>query len=235
MAQNSPEGALYLLKGHIINQENDEPVPLVTVYNKMRQRGITSDVSGKFLINFQPGDSIIFQSLGFENFVWSVDEVNTNELNVVIRMQPKTYELKSVDVIAFKTAEDFKKHILSMDMPEEKKLEIPGLDIVKQENYGEGKMVISGPVSFLYNSFSRRAIQQRQFLVTKANYEKQQLIASKYKEVVKKIIKVEDEEQLEEFMAFCKLQDSFIESANEYDLIVAVNKCYDEFKLTKNN
>ncbi|MDQ3534667.1 MAG: carboxypeptidase-like regulatory domain-containing protein [Bacteroidota bacterium] len=235
VAQKNIDREQYLLKGLIVNQENDEPLPLVTVYNITKKSGVTSDYSGKFSIKFQPGDSIIFQSLGFENLVWSTFIVSSEELYETIRMQQKTYELKSVDVTAFRTAEDFKKHILAMDMPEEKKLEIPGLNMVRPEDFsGEGKIVISGPISFLYDKFSRRAIDYKRFLVTKAGYERQQMLALKYnKEVVKKIIKVEDPDELEEFMDFCNLQDAFIDSANEYDLIVAVNNCYDEFKLTK--
>jgi len=234
-AQKVTEGDLFVLKGQVVNGENDETLPLVTVYNKTMQQGVTSNTSGVFSIKFHLGDSIVFQSLGFDNFVWKEDAVVTDELYVTIRMQPKTYELKSVDVTAFRTAEDFKKHILAMDMPEEKKLEIPGLEMIRAEPSGEGKVAISGPISFFYDKFSRRANDQRKFLITKTSYEKQQMLSVKLAEVVKKIIEVEDPEVLEEFIGFCNLHDSFIENANEYELIVAVNKCYDEFKVFKDN
>ncbi|MDQ3393172.1 MAG: carboxypeptidase-like regulatory domain-containing protein [Bacteroidota bacterium] len=233
-AQNSIHEEKYLLKGIILNAENKETLPLVTVYNKGMQQGVTSNASGIFSINYQQGDSIVFQSMGFHQLVLMGNPDSLGLSSYTVEMSPKTYELKTVDVTAFRTAEDFKKHILAMDMPEEK-LRIPGLEMIRSEPSGEGKMVISGPVSFLYDKLSRRAIDHRKFLSTKANYEKQQLLSIKYKEVIKKIINIEDPEELEEFIGYCKLEDAFIESANEYEMIVAVNKCYDEYKISKDN
>lgn len=233
-AQN--EGESYLLMGQVVNLENDEPLPFVTVYNKDQQKGVTSDTTGIFSIRYQVGDSIIFQTLGYDNFVLKTDDRTVEELSTTIKMQQKTYELRSVDITAFRTAEDLKNHIMEMEMPEEEKIEIPGLEMVRREVVaGDGVFRTSGPISALYNTFGRRAKEHRKYLVAKEGYDTQQRLDQKYNvEVVKKILKVDDPKELDEFMSFCKLQDSFIESANEYELIVAVNNCYDEFKLLKN-
>jgi hypothetical protein len=37
-------------------------------------------------------------------------------------------------------------------------------------------------------------------------------------------------EELEEFKAFCNMSDTFIIYSSEYDFILKVNQCFDEFK-----
>lgn len=230
-------GEPFLIKGLILNSENETPVPFVTVYNTTFHRVSSSDSSGFFTISANQGDSLVFTSLGYEKLITIWEAGGDPTQPYIVNIIPKVYELQSVDIHAFRTEEAFKRHILAMEIPEEEKLTIPGMEFVQPApSNGEGGVAISGPISYLSNQFSRRAKEHRKFLAAKEAYNSQNAIARKYNpEFVKNITKLEDPQELEKFMEFCKLEDSFIERANEYELIVAVNNCYIEYNQKKEN
>lgn len=228
----------FLLKGIILNSENETPVPFVTIYNTTLLRVSSSDSTGNFIINAKQGDSLAFTSLGFEKQVIVLEKGENQNQNFIVKLIPKVYELQSVDIHAFKTEEAFKRHILAMEIPEEEKLAIPGMEYVQPfpSGSGEGGVTITGPISYLSNQFSRRAKEHRKYLAAKEAYNYQNALAKKYNpEFVKNITKLEDPQELEKFMKFCKLEDSFIEKANEYELILAVNDCYNEYTQKQEN
>ena len=37
------------------------------------------------------------------------------------------------------------------------------------------------------------------------------------------------DESLDEFMIFCQFEEDFIERSNQYDLVLAINRCYTDF------
>ncbi len=224
------------VRGQVVNVENNEPVSFVLVYNSASNTGASSDSLGRFQLPMQQGDSIIFSSLGFDKLLY-IAQANdlSKKVDLMVALNIRTYELSGVDVFAFKSEEDFKKHILSMDIPEEEKpIEIPGVTYSRAAfPPGEGGIAFSGPISGLYDKYSRRGKSHAKYREAKRAYEVKELVANKLNsEVVQEITGLEGEE-LEAFLNFCKLSDAFVTNANDYELIVAVHDCFKEYKQKK--
>ncbi len=216
------------IRAKIMDSETLTEVPGVHVVNVNDDQGTVSDIDGNFSIVAFPGDSIFLSSVGYQPRYYVVGD-SVMEKSVKLLIDPATIELSSVNVFAYKSERDFKNAVIALQLPEEKttKLVIPGF------YYGPKKEVSAGvgsPISFLVSKFGKKAKQEKRFKAAKERDAYRNLINSKYnKEIVEKITGLKAE-ALKEFMDQCTLSDTFIENANEYDIIVAINNCFEEYQ-----
>lgn len=226
------------LTGQILNEENGEPVPFVHIINADSRQGTASDMDGKFNLLIEEGDTLTFSAVGYENLIFVADESRLENGYVKILLFPAITQLDQVDVFAFKDAASLKRHILSMDLPAEnnKKIHIPGAyDGPKKPvkpglDFSNG-IGFSGPISMIQNVFSKRAKEERKYHEVQQDYQKQKLIDAKFnRELVEEVTGLQDDD-LDEFMVYCnqKISTDFIIASNDYQIILAVNKCYNEF------
>ena len=88
---------------------------------------------------------------------------------------------------------------------------------------------VTGPISALYNAFSKEAKEKRKLASYRQKSTEQRIIESRYNaDIVKRLTNLNDE-GVKRFMEWCKFEDDFILKATEYDLSVAMLKCLDEF------
>ncbi len=220
------------LSGTIVD-ETDAPVPYVTISVLNRNVGVVSDAEGFFFLRFARQDTLELSTLGFEKHqLYLGDTATADNYDLNIRLSEKTYTLENITVIAYKDEEAFKRAILALDekdLPKETpKIRIPGSYDGPRIEKRAGP---ASPLSFLYDRFSKRARYEREARQAEQDYEYRKNLSSKYnRELVSKVTGLEDM-QLDEFMAQCRLEDTFIEKSNEYEIILAINQCYEDFKV----
>lgn len=227
-AQSIPPDEAIALSGVIVN-EADEPLPFVTVTNLSTQTGVVSDEEGFFFINFDKKDTLRLSSVGYQAYqLYFGDTAQANNYDLKIRLSEQTYQLENVTIFAFKDEESFKRAILAMDdLPEEEKIVVPGS---YQGPRREVKPSAANPISFIFDRFSKRARYERQAYEAQQAYAHQKVLDKKYnRDKVGKITGLTDE-QLDEFMLFCHIQSDYIERSSEYDIILKVNQCYEDFQ-----
>jgi hypothetical protein len=164
-----------------------------------------------------------------------IPDTTLEHQKIIIELSVKSYELESVNVMAYKNYDSFKKAVVDLDIPNEEKgfkLGIPS-DAHIYENKGNSTMTphmsITGPISALYNAFSKEAKEKRKLVSYRQKSMEQKIIESRYNhEVVKRLTNLNDE-GVKRFMEWCKFEDDFILKATEYDLSVAMLKCLDEY------
>ena len=226
------------VSGQVTDSVSHAPLPLVHVYAPATAQGIVTDDEGKFLITMNRSDTLVFTSVGFKKYLFYVTgEENIDVYRITIEMIPATYELEPVRVTAYRDASALKQAVLSLNIPMEKKgftLDIPSGYVVPSDgpttHTKEPAVVIRGPVSALYNVFSKEAKEQKKLAAYRTEKHDQKIIESKYNpEVVKHLTDLSDEE-VKAFMAWCIFEDTFILETSEYDLAIAVLACLDEFK-----
>ena len=217
------------LSGIIVN-EADEPLPFVTVTNLATQQGVVSNQEGFFYLTFPAHDTLQLSAVNYEAYtVYFGDTAQATNYDLKVRLSEKTYQLESVTVFAFRDEAAFKRAVLALDdVPEEsEKIVIPG---TYQGPRIEKRASAASPISFLYDRFSKRAKYERRVQQAKQETKYQKSLAKKYNRgMVEKITDLHHE-QLDEFILFCQLKDEFIEQANEYDIILAINRCYRDFE-----
>lgn len=218
------------ITGTILDADTQEPVPYVHVINKNSRKGTVSNTEGRFWMVMNKMDTVLFSSIGFEPYAFTIkDQVTSNKLILTIELNTSTMELQPVKVFAFKDEHALKKAMLAMEVPIEEdrtRIELPGF------YYGPKKEVkpsVLNPLSLLHNKFSREAKEKSKLAEYQQQEHYQNLIKAKYNEAVVLELTGLPEDQVEDFMEFCKLGEAFIARSSQYEIAVAVNKCLTDF------
>lgn len=238
-AQQAADTPLIRLSGTVLSSDSLTPVPGVHVLNNKSKTGATTDEKGYFTIPMHRTDTILLSAVGYEiyRFVLDVNSKSASPM-VQIKLTPKTYELKAVDVFATPTEEQFKKNFLALNLPEEPKLQLPQIKQPKLtegvEYMPSGGVAVVGPISALHNKFSREAKEKKKMQSISAQEYKRKSYEAKFnKQLVAKVTGLKEQE-LEEFMKYCKLSESLVLNAeNEYEIALAITHCYKEYKENK--
>ncbi|WPP52807.1 carboxypeptidase-like regulatory domain-containing protein [Catalinimonas niigatensis] len=216
------------LSGTIVDAEN-QAIPFATISIVDSGKGVVSDEEGFFFIRFPKKDTLVLSTVAHEpQYLYFGDTATTDNYDLKIRLGEQTYALEEVTIFAFKDEYAFKKAVLAMDdLPEEKQIAIPG------SYYGPRKEVKASPlspVSFIADKLSKRARYEREAREKIATSRQANAVAQKYNhELVRKVTGLR-EEKLEEFMMYCRMKEVFVDQPNEYQVILAINQCYNDFK-----
>lgn len=219
------------LNGKVVDKQSGEAVPYVHIYTQSLSHGTVTDESGRFAIMIKPTDTLVFSAIGFDKYLFAINQQDVRPLyEVTIEMNFKTYELAPVKVTAYKDLESLKRGILDLNVETPKKeveLKLPGVTYYTPT--GEPKMTVRGPITALYNKFSKEAKEKKKLSAFKLDAQQYKILDDRYNvDVVKRITQLNDE-GARRFMEWCKFEDDFILGATEYELTVAMLKCLDEF------
>lgn len=227
LAQNE-EDTTIRLSGTIVDDEN-QAIPFATISIANSGKGVVSNEEGFFFIRFPKRDTLVLSTVAHEpQYLYFGDTATTDNYDLKIRLGEQTYALEEVTIFAFKDEYAFKKAILAMDeLPEEEQITIPG------SYYGPRREVKASPlspVSFIADRLSKRARYEREAREKIAASKQTNAVAQKYnRDLVGKVTGLQ-EEKLEEFMMYCRMKEVFVERPNEYEVILAINQCYNDFK-----
>lgn len=228
-AQTPSQQQPVVIRGEIVNKETGEIVPYVHILDETKSMGTTSDLNGRFEVMIDPTDTLIFSAVGFEKLmiVFAHEAIDLDE-EVQISLSPSTYELDPVQIHALQDEATFKREILNLRLPEEKKIIIP--DSYEGPRDPIARFTLArGPLSTVQNMFSKEAKELKKYQEVIKDYPREKAIVAKYnRDIVGEITGLKDEE-LNDFMLFCKVPDDYILSANEYEIVLAVNNCYKDF------
>ena len=90
---------------------------------------------------------------------------------------------------------------------------------------------IFNPVDFLYNLFGRNPRQLKKLKQMKEDYRIRELLSSKFdRETLVELLQIQRVD-IDEILRNCKFSDSFIETANDLQILDAISGCYEEFKV----
>jgi len=107
------------LSGIVISEENLEPLPYTTVFDKTQRRGVIADYYGYFSMVTFPGDTIYFSFYGHKMSPFIVPDSLANSDNrrysIIHMVQKDTLELPAVDVYPWPSREDFARAFVEME------------------------------------------------------------------------------------------------------------------------
>ncbi len=222
---------LISLNGEVVNASDNSPVPFVHIINTSTSKGTASNSEGRFSIQMSATDTLLFSAIGFEKYVFTlVEDIETKSINMTIVLDGSSMELEPVKIFAYKDEQSFKRAIINMDVPEEKsnRMQLDGF------YYGPRKeskiSALNNPISFIASRISKKEKEKRKYAKVTAEYDK--WIANVYQKYNPQLIQeitLLPEDQVEDFMKFCKLSDSFISLSSEYEVVVAIHRCLDEY------
>lgn len=118
LAQQTQDDSLHLiqLSGVVVAEEELEPMPYTTVFDKTARRGVIADYYGYFSLVTHPGDTLYFSFYGHKTSTFIVpDTLTDNRYSIIHMMQKDTLNLPEVTVYPWPSREEFARAFVEMD------------------------------------------------------------------------------------------------------------------------
>lgn len=226
-----------LTSGFVMDKTTGEAIASAAVRNKSSQMVTVTTPSGAFQIFAYTGDSLTISCVGY---LTQKILISRTDEKLMVELLP---EIKTLDEVVVKawTESRFKQEFLKAQVPEKVKISIevpPGLYGIPMGNFGTmghdyatltPKMTIKGPISTLYDKFSREAKNKKRL----AKFQQTEFRRKQYQQKMDTLwlSRITDlkGERLTSFLRFCNLSETFVLSVDEYELVVAVRGCLKEF------
>jgi len=165
LAQNN-EPRLIQLSGVVLSSDSLERMPFTSIYDKTTRRGTISDYYGYFSMVTRPGDTLIFNYLGYKPGSYIVpDSLSEFGYALIQLLDPDTLMSNPVRVYPWPSKEEFAKAFIEMDPYED--------DIRRAQRQLSGKNLaaISGRLTTDASmSFSWQRQQERSQLYTRGQF-----------------------------------------------------------------
>ena len=115
LAQNN-EPRLIQLSGVVLSSDSLERMPFTSIYDKTTRRGTVSDYYGYFSMVTRPGDTLIFNYLGYKPGSYVVpDTLSEFGYALIQLLDPDTLMSNPVRVYPWPSKEEFAKAFIEMD------------------------------------------------------------------------------------------------------------------------
>jgi len=225
-----------LIEGRVLDDRN-LPVSYVNILIKSRLAGTIGDYHGEYKIVALPGDTLTFSAVAHQKTSFIVpifSESKAYKLDVILK--PDTVGLKEVVVYPWpSTYKQFRKDFLELEVKDpladlkSDLLDNKEIEALDQTPGVPGQISLysgPGPVSLLYDQFSKEARSRRLY----AEVLKKEKAENRYnKVIITRITGLKDEETINAFMKFCPLDVNFVLQSTDYDLYLTIWNCYIEF------
>ncbi|WP_160164139.1 carboxypeptidase-like regulatory domain-containing protein [Nafulsella turpanensis] len=226
-----------LISGRIVTAEDTTiGIAYAHVYNKNNEKGTTTGMGGNYRLLASPKDSLEFRMIGYVDTTLSYAQAMA--LNFVIPLKERVYKLRQVEVRGEHLTEPFAPETTPDDpyfgypsvrpsgrSREEDKIGLTG---------GMGGTGVTGAVTALANKFNKKAKQRERIRQLKEQKRQNQYYEALFeywfdKEIVQEITGLEGRE-LNRFLKFCNPSLAFLESATEYEAILAIQRYYEKYQ-----
>ena len=208
--------SLITIIGKVIDSSKFVSFYNVMIVNKTAGKGIFGSYDGTFKITVKKSDLIGFSVTGYKTQYMSFkNKAYKKEYDIKVYLELNSFIAKEVEVTPYKTLEELQKERASIA-----KREVPTVTAAN---------AFESPITALYVAFSKREKTKR--LIAEMEYEDQK--RNVVKEILRlyvhhDIIDLEDEE-FDSFIIFLNLNDRFLKTAKDYDLITYIKYKYEHY------
>lgn len=219
------------------NSSNGELVSFASIIDRTQNIQYITDESGYIELDLADSTLIKISAIGFHPFYYLSDQKSDT---IFIPLLPKIYDLKEFTISPWSTIALFKKAFEDFELEDSNVLEINLAPIYLlspkkhiRSQYSSQELVsfsFSSPISGFYNLYSKKAKSLRMLHQLQGKDKRTQLVYKKYNsQLVQSITGIKETEKLKRVMEFCRPSESFILSASDYELVVFIIDCYQDF------
>lgn len=226
------------VKGKIVNGADEEPMENVNIVNLNQVYGTTTNIKGEFEIRAKVNDTLHLSFLGFKSIKVRVtnDWVNFGN-ETTIELTELALTLEEVVVNKLKLTGYLEVDIKQVPIQKNIRYSISGLNTGYESSPRSPSMVtkvlgaIFNPADFLYNIFGKKPKEMKKLRKMKKQDEIRSILASRFdREMLTALLQV-DKVDLDLLISECNYSDDFIKTANDLQILDAISKCYEEYKI----
>ncbi len=230
---------LHDFEGIITASETNEPLSNVHIINTNLVKGTITNTQGEFKISAQINDTLHISSIGYKSMMIRVTNDWLIFKNAKIQLTEKAYALEEVVVNPYNLTGYLE--VDSKLIPEKQnyRYNISGLNYAYEAGdynpkaFSKVMSSIFNPADLLYNIFSNKNKELRKLKKIREDDTIRELLETKFdREMLATLLNVEKNE-IGEILSNCNYSESFIQTANDLQIMDAINQCYEEYKVLK--
>jgi hypothetical protein len=213
-----------VLKGTIFDADSLRPISDVHVVNKNKTLGTISNYRGAFTIDAHVGDTIVFSNIAFKYYYHCVTWADTAKYLKVV-LETRDFMLDEVSIFTYELTTNVSKP-LKMGRPM-----IPRNEDISDPKPIEGSL--ASPIDMVYAIFSKRQKQLRELQeLRKKDAFRERLNQGSNHSILLEITGL-SEAELQQVLFYCRYSRNYISTATDYELLVSLLMCFEEFQSIK--
>ena len=201
--------------------------------------GSITDKTGEFKLKAVANDTLHLSILGYKSIKIKVTNDWIKFGNSSIELTESAYALEEVLIYPHKLTGFLEIDTKYIPLNNSQRYSISGL----QKGYEAGKKgpgainkilgAIFNPADLLYNTFSKKGKQMRKLRQMKQDDEIRKLLSQKFdRDLLTSFLQI-DKSELEDVLSQCNYSKSFIQTANDLQILDAISGCFEEYKVLK--
>tara|TARA_B100001109_G_scaffold255527_1_gene259047 strand:- start:1852 stop:2604 length:753 start_codon:yes stop_codon:yes gene_type:complete len=220
------------------NESTGLPMSSVHVLNLTQVIGSITDQKGLFKIKVNVKDTLYFSYLGFKPLKIAVTNDMLKFGNSKFVMTELAFALEEIEVRPYQLTGYLDIDVKNSPINTAKRYSISGLPNLGYESGGRNPRNISkaignlfNPLDLLNNMFGKNAIQMRKLKRMREDDGIKNLLISKFdRQVLIQLLGIKRID-IDEILRNCNYSDAFISEANDLQILEAISKCYEEYRL----
>ena len=215
----------YVLKGTVVDRDSSFAVPNSYVVNNKTYFGTVSNGIGYFEIPVSMGDTLVISNVGYQFYYLAIDSALVTGIReeLLIKLVPRNYLLDEVSIYAITSNNP-------RTMPKSEPRVPRNEDIRMPQAVAP---TLANPLDLLYYSFGKRPKQlQALRQLQREDYYRQMLEEGSNRQIIEELTGIPKAE-MEAFMFYCKYSETEIRTFNDYQFLVSLLDCYEEYEREK--
>jgi hypothetical protein len=208
-----------LLTGKVVDTLQAQSFYNLMVINRTTGRGVFGLPDGGFSVYVSNNDSINLSVKGYPIVAFRVKADSNHQMIINHILENRVYEKPEVVVKPIKSLKQIKEERASLSLRETRM--VTGIE------------VLQSPITALYQRFSKR--EQNKQWVASMEYKDNQ--AKVLKELLRLYVSYDivelDEEEFEDFITFLNIDENFLKTSSDLELVQFIKEKFEHFKSLK--
>jgi len=226
------------VKGNVQSETSKTILQNVHVLNLSKVKGTITNSKGEFEINAKVNDTLYFSYIGYK----PLKIIVTNDLirfdENTIELTELAFALEEIIIKPYQLTGYLEIDVKNAPVNTSARYQIVGLpnlgyEAGRRSRSGISKVIgaIFNPADFLNNLFKKKSSKMDKLRLMREDEEIKNLLSIKFdREVLVQLLGV-DRVDIDEILRNCNFSDTFIQQANDLQILEAISECYDEYKL----
>jgi len=230
-----------MVSGTVMNAANDKPIENVHIVNLNQVKGAVTDDKGEFNLQSRVNDTLYFSYLGFRSIRVRVTNDWLKYGNVKVKMTELGFALEEVTVNSVNLTGYLEIDAKNIPIYDNYRYSISGLNSGYEGGDSSPNAVtkairsLSNPADLVYNIFGTRPRQMKKLRQMKKDDNIRNLLRNKFdRETLMALLQV-NRAEIDEILNNCNYSQDFMKTANDLQILDAINSCYEEYKVLQKN